>query len=132
MGQRAQRKPKPLPVPDGVVIDGIGLLIGADLGPHGLGMDTIHSRQYGGRPGLVIFASSDRTPHGRILHVSMSYADRDPTWGEIKAVRAAFFPDDIDVMQMLPRSGTYVNFATRAFHLWEVPGEWGIGKDGMI
>lgn len=132
MGQRAQRTRKALPVPGGVSIDGIGDLAGADLGPHGLGTDTVHSRQYGGRPGLLVFASSDRTPHGRLLHVSMSFADRDPSWDEIKAVRAAFFPPDVDVAQILPRAGTYVNVAQHAFHLWEIPGEWGIGKDGMI
>jgi hypothetical protein len=132
MGQRGQRTRRPLPVPAAVSIDGIGDLAGADLGPGGLGRDTVHARQYGGRPGVCVFASSDRTPHGRLLHVSLSFADRDPTWAELKAVRSAFFPPDVDVAQILPRTRDYVNFATRAFHLWEIPGEWGIGKDGMI
>ena len=73
-------KRKPLPVPTAVSIDGIGDLAGADLGPGGLGRKALHPRQYGGRPGMVVFASSDISDHGRLLHVSMSFEARDPTW----------------------------------------------------
>ena len=132
MGQRTTRKRKALPVPTGVSIDGIGDLAGADLGPCALGRKALHPRQYGGRPGLLVLASSDLSSHGRLLHVSLSFEDRDPTWDEIKAVRDAFYPPDVDVAQVLPRAGTYVNVHTHAFHLWEIPGEWGIGKDGMV
>lgn len=63
---------------------------------------------------------------GPLLHVSMSYSDHDPSWEEIKAVRYAFFPRDMDVAMMLPRDGDYVNIHPHCFHLWQCPQEWGL------
>ena len=64
---------------------------------------------------------------GPLLHVAMSYADHAPTWDDIKLVRAAFFPADVDVMQMLPRDSNYVNVHLYCHHLWQVPQHWNIG-----
>lgn len=83
------------------------------------------------RKGLRVIASDEHTQHGRLRHVSLSYRHRDPNWREIKAVRAAFFPDTINVMLPLPRAEDYVAGVpgwedSRVFHLWQCPGHWGI------
>lgn len=87
------------------------------------------SQGYGYRAsdGMRIIASLDGTPHGRLLHVSLSYADRDPSWEDIRAVRDAFYPEDVDVMMVLPRAADYVNVHEHCFHLWQTPTVWGIG-----
>lgn len=74
--------------------------------------------------GMVVVASYDATPHGLLLHVSVSYRVRDPRWKDIRLVRDAFFPPDVDVIQVLPRAGEYVNVHRHAFHLFQAPGEW--------
>ena len=76
--------------------------------------------------GLKVCASLDSTQHGRLLHVSLSYPDRDPTWEDIKAVRYAFYPSNVDVAMMLPADGFYVNVHPFCFHMWQVPVTWGI------
>jgi hypothetical protein len=77
--------------------------------------------------GLRVLASMDETPQwGRLLHVSMSYRSHDPSWDDIKAVRDVFFPDDIDVMMVLPKREDYVNIHRHTFHLWQTPTEWGL------
>src|SRR5262245_25700261 len=74
---------------------------------------------------LSVLASLDDTPHGRLLHVSLAYPDHDPDWATIKAVRAGFFPETVDVAMVLPRSDDYVNLHQHAFHLWQTPTTWG-------
>lgn len=79
---------------------------------------------------LVVSASFGIHPDPKfnaLLHVSMSYPDHDPSWEEIKMVRAVFFPRDVDAMMILPRAGNYVNKHEHCFHLWQCPGEWTIG-----
>lgn len=75
---------------------------------------------------LVTGAVGTTDKWGLLLHVSMSYPDHDPTWDEIKAVRAAFFPADVDAMMMLPRQSNFVNVHQHCFHLWQTPQEWDI------
>lgn len=83
--------------------------------------------RYKGPGGLVVIATLDSTErHGNLLHISMSYADRDPTWTTIKQVRAAFFPPDVDVMMVMPREADYVNVQEHCFHLWQTPSAWGM------
>lgn len=78
--------------------------------------------------GLVVSASiGDSGTWGPLLHVSMSYPDHDPTWDEIKLVREAFFPGDMDAMIMLPRASNYVNAHKHCFHIYQCPQEWRIG-----
>lgn len=78
--------------------------------------------------GLRVTASIDNTERwGPLLHVSMSYPNRDPQWQEIKLLREVFFPLDIDVAMILPRSEYYVNAHQHCFHLWQAPQMWGIG-----
>jgi hypothetical protein len=81
---------------------------------------------------LIVICSSDRDRLGTLLHVSMSYQDRDPPWADIKLIRAAFYPDDVDVMMMLPRAELYVSgvpdprvgMDSHVFHLNQTPERW--------
>lgn len=85
-----------------------------------------HALYFNGPKQLKVIASIDPTPHGALLHVSLSYPNRDPSWDVIKAIRAAFYGDDIDVMIVLPKAEDYVNRHDHCFHLWETPKKWGI------
>lgn len=76
--------------------------------------------------GFAVAASIDDTRFGPLLHVSMSYQDHAPTWEEIKLVKDAYYPRDMDAMMMLPREADYVNMHSYCFHLIQVPFEWGI------
>lgn len=81
---------------------------------------------------IVICSLDDHHRIGRLLHVSMSYPDRDPPWADIKAVRYAFYPRDVDVMMMLPRDELYVSgvpdprvgMDSHVFHLQQTPERW--------
>lgn len=75
---------------------------------------------------MTIIHSIERTPHGTLNHVSMSYPDHDPTWEEIRWFKDFFFGDR-DAAMILPRAADYVNYHEHCFHLWEIPGGWGIG-----
>lgn len=78
--------------------------------------------------GVRVIASMDDTEtHGVLLHVSLSRADRLPNWDEIRAIKEAFFGDEIDAMMVLPKKIDYVNQHQYCFHLWETPVTWGIG-----
>ncbi len=76
------------------------------------------------RDGMAVLASYDPSPHGLLLHISVSYASRDPTWRDLKLLRAAFFPDAVDVIQVLPRAGEFVNCHEHCFHLFQAPEAW--------
>lgn len=76
--------------------------------------------------GLRVIASLDDTPHGLLLHVSMSYAHKNPKWSEIRAIKDAFFGDAVDAMMVLPRAVDYVNVHEHTFHLWQTPTAWGL------
>jgi hypothetical protein len=86
-----------------------------------------HGYRYSTADGLRVIATMDSTPHGNLLHVSMSYADHDPSWEDIRAVRDVFYPSDVDAMMVLPRESDYVNVMPHCFHLWQTPVVWGIG-----
>ncbi len=74
--------------------------------------------------GMHVIASYDPSPHGLLLHVSVSYAKKDPRWNDLRLLRDAFFPDHVDVVQVFPRRGQYVNAMEHCFHLFQAPGEW--------
>lgn len=77
--------------------------------------------------GFIVSAGVEDTGRwGPLLHTSMSYADHDPAWEEIKMVRDVFFPGDVDVQMVLPRKADYVNVHPHCFHLWQMPQEWGL------
>lgn len=75
---------------------------------------------------VVSAGIEDTGKWGPLLHVSMSYPDHDPTWAEIKMIRAYFFPPDMDCGMVLPRESDYVNFHKHCFHVWQFPQIWGI------
>lgn len=82
---------------------------------------------YEGPKGLAVLATiDDSRSWGPLLHVSLSYSNRDPSWAEIKAAREVFFPADLDVMMVLPREQDYVNLHGHTFHLWQTPESWGM------
>lgn len=94
------------------------------------GRTLVFTRQwFGGKcyqtpDGMRVIATFEGSPHGLLLHVSCSYADRLPTWDDLKLLRAAFYPDDQDVMQVLPRSDQYVNVHAYTLHLYAMPQAW--------
>lgn len=130
-----QRKPLKLPKGDIRLNDGRSLrrIIGYDLTTP-LIMDEktasniVASAGWRHQPtGLIITAGIENTPRwGPLLHVSMSYADHLPAWEDIKAVREAFFPLDIDTAMILPRESDYVNVHPYCLHVWQIPQEWGM------
>jgi hypothetical protein len=61
-----------------------------------------------GPQGMIVICTLEPSRLGRLLHASVSYQDRDPAWADIKLVRAALFPDTLDVMLLLPRSEDYI------------------------
>lgn len=95
---------------------------------------------------LIVIVTIDDTPHGPLLHASVSYQDRDPSWADLKAVRYLIFPRDVDVMCMLPRDGQYLagvapikdgrgrtvargapgGADSHVFHLSQTPVGWGM------
>jgi len=75
---------------------------------------------------LGIIGSDEQTPHGPLLHVSLSHPNRLPSWETVTLVRDAFFGDDIDVMMLLPQRVDYVNEHPYTFHLWQTPTTWGL------
>jgi hypothetical protein len=82
---------------------------------------------YVGPNNLTVIVTCDRTPRwGPLLHASISHRRRDPFWDEIKAMREAFFPADIDAMMVLPQAGDYINLHEHCFHLWQTPQAWGL------
>lgn len=76
--------------------------------------------------GMRIIVSVDSSPHGPLLHASISHPKRDPNWDEIKELRGVFFSEDMDVMMVLPRPELYVNVHHHCFHIWQTPVGWGI------
>jgi hypothetical protein len=88
-------------------------------------LDVSGFATFDGPNGLAVIVTIDNTPRfGPLLHASISHHRRDPFWDEIKAMRATFFPSDIDVMMMLPRASDYVNLHPHTFHLIQTPEAW--------
>lgn len=52
-------------------------------------------------------------------HVSVSLADRTPTWEEMASIKAYFWRDDETVLQFHPRRSEYVNNHPYCLHLWK-------------
>ena len=54
-------------------------------------------------------------------HLSISCANRDPTWQEIVTARYRLLPSVPTMMMLLPPLGQYVNIHHHCFHLYEYP-----------
>ena len=57
-------------------------------------------------------------PNGR-KHLSISHADRNPTWDEIHDARYKLLPKDKTYVLYLPPKKEYVNVHQHTFHLHE-------------
>ena len=69
----------------------------------------------------ILVAREPLGPDGRLeWHLSISCADRYPTWDEISDARDALLPDDAFGM-VLPRRDDYVNAHDYCFHLHRLP-----------
>jgi len=66
---------------------------------------------------LRVIVSVEQHSDGRWLHVSISRADRLPSWDELKRVKADFMGDRWAV-QFLPPASHYVNEHPNCLHLW--------------
>jgi hypothetical protein len=55
-----------------------------------------------------------------LWHLSISCADRYPSWDEIHDARYRLVPDEVTMGMLLPPRAEYVNCHPNAFHLWEV------------
>lgn len=67
-------------------------------------------------------------------HVSVSLADRCPTWDEMCYIKSLFFRDSETVVQFHPRKEDYINCHPNCLHLWrsqstphDLPPGWMIG-----
>lgn len=72
-----------------------------------------------GMNGCRILISRD--PPNHIWHLSISRADRDPSWQEIATARYRLLPDVPEMAMYLPPASEYVNLHPHTFHLYEVP-----------
>ncbi len=55
-------------------------------------------------------------------HVSVSLADRCPTWDEMNSVKDLFWGPEEIVIQFHPPQSKYVNFHPFTLHLWRLRG----------
>ena len=53
-------------------------------------------------------------------HLSISCADRDPSWDEIATARYHLIPDSVTMAMLLPPKREYVNLHDHVFHLHEL------------
>jgi len=65
---------------------------------------------------LRIISSGDGDPWE---HVSVSCADRCPTWHEMAWVVSLFWEDDETVVQFHPRKDRHINAHPYCLHLWK-------------
>lgn len=66
--------------------------------------------------------SSGIQPRGGWEHVSVSIADRCPSWEDMCRVKAMFWGDDEAVVQFHPPKSEYVNNHEFCLHLWKQVG----------
>lgn len=66
---------------------------------------------------MVIMSSGHDKKYGW-EHVSVSHANRAPTWLEMCTVKQLFWEDDEVVIQYHPARKDYVNFHPHCLHLW--------------
>lgn len=71
---------------------------------------------------MIVICTLDDSPHGLLLHVSVSYQDRDPPWADLKLVKAVFFGPDVDAALMMPRDDDYVAGVKPMFGVRGAPG----------
>lgn len=125
---RAEAQRRALAIPEGdIPLPSIGATL-RYMGCHAMGPDVPAGHIWVARARkLNVIASSDfHERHGfALLHVSLSHPRSLPDWAEVLAVREAFYPEDVDVAMILPRREDYISVHDYAFHLQQLPAEWG-------
>jgi hypothetical protein len=87
---------------------------------------AVLSRIPGIEPGARALQKGDlrvilaRDPFNARWHLSISCADRYPTWDEICDARYALVPDNATMAMLLPPRSEYVNIHKNCFHLFEI------------
>ena len=89
-------------------------------------IDHMEGSAYEGPKHLTVIATIDDGPHGKLLHVSVSYRQHLPSWRDMRTIRDAFYPDTVDVMLVLPRREHYVDVHPNCLHMQQCPVGWGI------
>ena len=119
----------PLSLPEGNVTltDGRLLTHDGDLDASAVAGVPHLTRRWRGPKFFVVLGSVDRTHHGPLLHLSVSYPTHNPSWRDLRAVRETFYPPHVDVILHLPRWDNYVNTHPHCFHLWQAPEAWEVG-----
>lgn len=82
--------------------------------PHGAAYELKHPRT-GAK--LSIIASTDNGWE----HISVTLANRTPTWDEMCYVKKVFFEDEDLCLQFHPRKSQYVNAHEHCLHIWKPP-----------
>lgn len=54
-------------------------------------------------------------------HVSVSLANRNPSWDEMCYIKKVFFEDEDLCLQFHPRKSQYVNHHPHCLHMWKPP-----------
>lgn len=67
---------------------------------------------------LLIMSSGSQPDASDWEHVSVSCADRCPTWDEMCAVKDLFWTGEETVVQFHPRKSRYKNHHEFCLHLW--------------
>lgn len=80
------------------------------------------TRMYAKDACRVLVSQEPRPGKGerRWWHLSISCADRYPTWEEIKDARYSLLPMGLTFAQLLPPLNEFVNIHPNCFHLWEI------------
>lgn len=69
--------------------------------------------------GLAVIASIGIEQDDRWwLHVSVSRRAREPSWTDLRYVKAIFVGPDTVALQVLPRESDYVNINPFVLHMW--------------
>jgi hypothetical protein len=69
--------------------------------------------------GLAAIVSCHRELDGKPwMHVSISRADRLPSWGDLRMAKDAWIGPNRLAIQVLPRVADYVNVHPYVLHLW--------------
>ena len=66
----------------------------------------------------VICSVEQREGEDKWLHVSVSRADKIPSWEDLGEIKNLFIGEDRAAIQILPKKNEYVNVHPRVLHLW--------------
>lgn len=71
---------------------------------------------------LRVVASDGDEAFGNWEHVSVSLADRCPTWEQMAFIKSLFWTEDETVIQFHPKKSAYVNNHPYCLHMWKKAG----------